>query len=735
MRGLHEPAPASFTSRRRPLVLCVRATAERLYDMEGSHTMWRRIFALAFAIGLALLGFSTAEAHANLVRSDPPAGALLAAAPKEVVLEFSEELDPSFSRVQLFNSNNQLVDAGPGVIDPVEPRVLHLALGKLPNDSYTAIWRVRSAVDGHVSRGSVPFGVGVAVTTTSLIPPPGAPDPATPPPPLLDAAVRWLNLLMAAVALGALPFGLFVWRPAWRARLGNDRRPMTDDRRQAADDRPWTVDGGQRMDEGGQQENKERALVSIRRSAGSPVSHADGPSVAAALRRSFLGSAQDRLIAVRQEPGAVADSLQLADEQMLRVSRRLLLIGGGLFVLTNLAFLVVQAAAAADVPIVQAIGTPIVQLINGRSGLLWLARIALLLLIGGLAWRLPPAGRGSVWPWWAALVPAGGVLLTFSLNSHGAAMGHDVALTVALDWLHLVAAVAWLGGLVPLGFAIHAAWRTPERSLPLVRLIPRFSVMAVGCVTILVFTGVYSFVLHVGGLGLLIATTYGRALLVKVVVFGVLLVVAGLNLFVLAPRLSVGDGHAATISGRSLVRTFGRTVRTELLLGALILLAVGVMTSVAPGKIAWEEHERQGIVQTAEVDDVRMVLRIAPGQIGDNEFAVDVLDPRPGAQDVPAEVLLRFGMLGMEMGDLQAVARPSAAGPGGEQRYTARGSFVSMGGRWQITVVLRRAGFNDVRHTFEADVLRAADEPEGEVSAQAGAWRIRPLSGRARSPV
>ncbi len=468
--------------------------------------------------------------------------------------------------------------------------------------------------------------------------------------------------------------------------------------------------GGQQLD-AGEEASEEGALIGIRRSAGSPVSHAGGSAVAAALRRSFRRVTPERLVAIRQEPDAVADSLHRADERMLWAARRLLLIGGGLFVLTNLAFLVVQAATAADVPIVQAIGAPIVQLISRRSGLLWLARIALLLLIGGLAWRLPLAGRGPAWPWWAALALAGGVLLTFSLNSHGAAMGHDVALTVALDWLHIAAMVAWLGGLVPLVIAIQMAWRTPEQSLPLVHLIPRFSVMAVGCVTILVFTGVYSFVLHVGGLDLLIATTYGRALLVKVVVFGVLLMVAGLNLFVLAPRLSVGDGHAATVSGRGLVRAFGRTVRIELLLGALILLTVGVMTSVAPGKIAWEEHERQGIVQTAEVDDVRMVLRIAPGQIGDNEFAVDVLDPRPGAQDVPAEVVLRFGMLGMEMGDLQAVARPSAAGPGGEQRYTARGSFVSMGGRWQITVILRRAGFNDVRHTFEADLVRAAAEP------------------------
>jgi hypothetical protein len=60
-------------------------------------------------------------------------------------------------------------------------------------------------------------------------------------------------------------------------------------------------------------------------------------------------------------------------------------------------------------------------------------------------------------------------------------------------------------------------------------------------------------------------------------------------------------------------------------------------------------------------------------------------------------------MLGMEMGELQTEATPA-----GNERYTARGSFTSMGGRWNVEVVLRRAGFDDVRHTFQVDIVRGA---------------------------
>ena len=573
--------------------------------------MVRRGISILLAVVLALLLIAHAEAHATLVRSEPAAGALLTTAPKEVVLEFSERLDPSFSAVRLLDSKNQVVNAGPGLIDLVVPRVLRLALTALPKDSYTAVWKVRSADDGHVTEGTLPFGVGVAVTTTALIPPLGAPDPATLPPSPLDALTRWLNALMAAVALGGLPFALLVWRPAWRAA---------------------------------------------------------------------------------QRAGA---DCQATDMAMTHTLRRLLIAGGALFLFTNLLFLVAQAATAAGVPFAQAVGTPVLQLLGGRSGMLWLARVALTLLIGAIALRLPPAGRGTAWPWWVALLLGGAALLTISLNSHGAAVPEGTALAVALDWLHLAAMVAWLGGLIPLAIALRTAQRDTAGAFPLAMLIPRFSRLAASCIVILTLTGVYNYLLHVNGLDLLAATTYGRALLIKLGLFGVLLLLGGLNLFVLSQRLRT--------SGNRLARAFGRSVRGELVAGALLLLAVGVMTSVAPSNTAWEEHERQGIAQTAAVGAVDLTLRIAPAQIGDNEIAVDVTDRRPGAQAARSKVLLRISMLGHPMAPLQTEARSSST-----QRYSTRGSFLSMGGRWNIEVVLRRAGFDDVTHAFQVDILRSA---------------------------
>jgi copper transport protein len=585
--------------------------------------MGRRFSYILCGLLLALLLAQTAEAHANLERSVPQPGALLDAAPKEVLLEFSEELDPTFSRVQLLNSKNMVVLPGPGTIDPAAPKVLRLALGELPKDSYTAIWRVRSAADGHVTEGSVPFGVGVAATTASLIPAPGTPDPATESPPPLDAAARWLNLLVMAIAFGGLAYGLLVWRPAFRAATAESL--PAGEAKGSVDSGPWSR----------------------------------------------------------------------ADATMTHALRRLIVVGGGLFLLTNALFLVTQAATAAGVPLGQALGAPAVQMLGSRSGQLILARVALTVLIGALAWRLPPAGSGAAWPWWAGLALGGGVALTFSLGAHGAAEQQGAALAIALDWLHVLAMIGWLGGLLPLAFAVRSARRTPEQALPLGLLIPRFSRLAMVCVTTLTLTGLYSAYLHIGTLDLLPATTYGRALLIKLGLFGLLFLLGAVNLLVLSPRLRR--------AGNQLARSFARTMRVELIGGALLLLVVGAMTSVAPSKTAWEAHERLGLAQEAKVGDVDMVLRVAPAQIGDNEWAVDITDKRPNAQAAPSKVLLRFDMLGMQMGKLQAEAQTSD-----KERYTTRGSFTSMGGRWNVEVVLRRAGFDDVTHTFQMDIVRSA---------------------------
>ncbi len=274
------------------------------------------------------------------------------------------------------------------------------------------------------------------------------------------------------------------------------------------------------------------------------------------------------------------------------------------------------------------------------------------------------------------------------------------ALAVALDWLHIAAMVAWLGGLVPLLLAVRAARRTPEQALPLAILIPRFSRLALPCVVLLTLTGIYAYLLHIRQLDLLAATTYGRALLIKLGIFGLLLLLGALNLGVLSrhlrccwqsPGARVRSQRARRASARRAAAAGGRRDDQR-----------GAQRDGMAGPRA-ARHDRGGPAGRCGAGAAGRAARI-----GDNEFAVDVVDRRPGAQDTPAQVLLRFDMQGMAMGVLQTEAKAT-----GLERYTTRGSYTSMGGRWNVEVVLRRAGFDDVRHTFQLDLVRSAAQMPG----------------------
>jgi copper transport protein len=553
-----------------------------------------RLLFLALLLPL-LLPAGRASAHASLVRSQPAAGTVLESAPGAVELEYSEPLDSSFSEVQLLSSAGEVVAAGPGAVDDANDHVLRLALGALPNGTYTAVWRARSSVDGHVTNGSVGFSVGRGSPAAALLPPPGAPEPATAPPQALDALLRWLSYAAAALLAGGLSFAVLVWGPAWRQS-------------RAAPD---------------------------------------------------------------------------ADARASALFRRLALVGAAGLAATTALFALNQAALAGEVPLWRA-GGPLLALLTGRTGALLGVRLALLLALALGARRLPDVGGGRQRPWIAALAITGLALLTFSLQGHGAADGDWLA--VALDWLHLAAMGAWLGGIVPLALLLA---RRDAAGVPASTLVPRFSAVALVSVATLALSGAYAAWIHVGDVEALLSTTYGRALLVKLGIFAALGALGALNLLAFSPRLK-RSGAAAWLR---------RSVRAELALGAALLLAAGTIMAVSPARTALDAQRRLGLSESAQSGEVSLALRVAPGAPGDNEFGIDVRDDRPGAAQADGEVLLRLSMVGHDMGTTQVEAQPGEGG-----RYTARGSYLSMSGLWRVEVIVRRAGFDDVRQQFDLPI-------------------------------
>src|SRR5688572_18108164 len=157
--------------------------------------------------------------------------------------------------------------------------------------------------------------------------------------------------------------------------------------------------------------------------------------------------------------------------------------------------MLVQAANAANVEVWQAVGSPFVRLVGTQVGTIWGFRFGSVVALA-LALVLLPGQLRT----WAGLITGVALLLSISLISHAAGVPTGTWLAIGVDWLHQVAAAAWVGGLF--AFVLLLALARPrldrDRLTPFVAdLVPRFSALGVVAVAALAITGLFMSWLHV----------------------------------------------------------------------------------------------------------------------------------------------------------------------------------------------------------------------------------------------
>jgi len=108
---------------------------------------------------LSLVGAAAAYAHAHLDRASPAAGSMVATAPGEVRLHFTQKIEPKFSTIVVRDAAGQQVDKSDSSVDATDQQVLRVSLQPLGPGRYKVEWRVTS-VDTHASRGDYSFRVG-----------------------------------------------------------------------------------------------------------------------------------------------------------------------------------------------------------------------------------------------------------------------------------------------------------------------------------------------------------------------------------------------------------------------------------------------------------------------------------------------------------------------------------------------------------------------------------------------
>jgi putative copper resistance protein D len=154
-------------------------------------------------------------------------------------------------------------------------------------------------------------------------------------------------------------------------------------------------------------------------------------------------------------------------------------------------------------------------------------------------------------------------------------------LHLTADTLHLVGAAAWTGSLVPFALLLAAARRYPcEASARLARdATQRFSMLGIASVATVLGSGIVNAWILVGSINGLIATQYGRLLMLKIALFAAMLAFAAVNRFWLTPRLASPLGSAAQLRA---LRQLTRNSVIEIALALMIFAIVGMLGTLHP---------------------------------------------------------------------------------------------------------------------------------------------------------
>ena len=169
----------------------------------------KAVFVGSCVASFVLLFGGAASAHANLARSDPAAGALLAAPPSVVTMTFTQPIDPALSIVHVLDRAGTAIETGPATVG-ANAKVLQVPLPSgLGDGVFTVNWRVVSSTDGHVTAGAFAFGVGVA---PGSIHPAPAGTPATPPPSPASVIGKVGLYAGLAILFAAAIVGLVAWK-------------------------------------------------------------------------------------------------------------------------------------------------------------------------------------------------------------------------------------------------------------------------------------------------------------------------------------------------------------------------------------------------------------------------------------------------------------------------------------------------------------------------------------------
>lgn len=225
--------------------------------------------------------------------------------------------------------------------------------------------------------------------------------------------------------------------------------------------------------------------------------------------------------------------------------------------------------------------------------------------------------RRGVWSTWLMVIAIAVVALTRSETGHPADQG-DFTLAVWIDWLHILAAGAWVGSLFGMTLAVFPRLlREGEDSLAnAAAMFQRLSTLSGIALAVLVACGIFNAIRQLDGFEALWTSRYGITLDAKLALVLAMIAIGAHNRYVKLPRLLACAGRPARRSlisqwlpprasapsardAGQILRACARAVLIESLLGMAVIGATSALIHAMPPADMPRMHAAQAMTSSA----------------------------------------------------------------------------------------------------------------------------------------
>lgn len=294
----------------------------------------------------------------------------------------------------------------------------------------------------------------------------------------------------------------------------------------------------------------------------------------------FIAGAYASRVFVTDPSGADVCYLPGKQQCLGETSAHTIFLVSILALIADALYLILQASVISDTPLKGVYSVIIPFLLETRYGRFSVIRTCLLAAVLVVSYAAAKRAGRRISLAGAALSFL--ILLSLSMSGHqGTRRGSPVPLFI--DIFHIGAVSLWIGGLFYIRFCYTFFMQKAGVEFFAVfrNLMARFSRMATVCVFTGAAAGVSLGFINVRRLSYLINAPYGRVLLLKALIVGLLISLGGINKFILLPRIdrSGAEQWTETATYRAWLR---RVITAEVVTAMIVLLLTSILTHLSP---------------------------------------------------------------------------------------------------------------------------------------------------------